>query len=245
MLKTLFSTSIATNYVWLTLITFTSWTGGAGSVTMTSHFQIFQNKSPVAPAVIESAEVVSLVDCASMCSANVLCKSFFVNCFELSSAKQICHQQNTSVSSDLELVASDMCYVQRADLFGMPATTTAASTTTVATSATTTTTASSTTASGTPVIDIVYGPKDMCPAGSTSQDFLVLTPGGVYVYDEIDDLTSAPCDGPKAFTSIFKDYPSMPAIDMVSGILIYQTSNVELYAGNITVFVFLLFLIFF
>jgi hypothetical protein len=79
---------------------------------------------------------------------------------------------------------------------------------------------------------MVYGAKDMCPGGSTNQDFLVLTPEGVYVYDEVNDLTSGACDGPIDFTTIFKGYPSIPTINSVSGILIFQTSNIELYAGK-------------
>ena len=91
---------------------------------------------------------------------------------------------------------------------------------------------------------MVYGAREMCTGGSTNTDFLVLTPAGVYVYDEIDDLTSGPCNGPVAFTTIFKDYPSIPDIGSVSGILIFQTSNIELYAGRYTHFFILYFITF-
>lgn len=82
---------------------------------------------------------------------------------------------------------------------------------------------------------MVYGPHDMCPGGLSNQDFLVLTTAGVYVYDDITDLTIAPCDGPVSFTSIFQGYGSIPTIEMTKGILIFQSSNVELYSGDTSV----------
>lgn len=82
---------------------------------------------------------------------------------------------------------------------------------------------------------MVYGPRDMCPSGPSNEDFLVLTTEGVYVYDEITDVTIAPCNGPVPFTSIFQGYPSIPTIEMTKGILISQSTNVELYSGDTSV----------
>ena len=78
--------------------------------------------------------------------------------------------------------------------------------------------------------DIIYGPRDMCSTGpSSQQDFIVINQDGVYVYDEVADLTVGPCKGPLEFTSVFGGYSDLTSVDQVSGLLLYQNS-VELFS---------------
>ena len=70
----------------------------------------------------------------------------------------------------------------------------------------------------------------MCSTAPSSQiDFVVITQDGVYVYDEVADLTVGPCSGPLEFTSVFGGYSDLTSAEQVSGLLVYQNS-VELFS---------------
>ena len=71
----------------------------------------------------------------------------------------------------------------------------------------------------------------MCSESPSSQkDFVVVAEDGIYIYDEVDDLTIAPCKGPLVFNGIFKEYGVLTDVSQVAAVLIYQ-NNVELYSS--------------
>ena len=70
----------------------------------------------------------------------------------------------------------------------------------------------------------------MCSTGPSSQkDFIVIASDGVYFYDEVTDLPSAPCKGPLSFTTVFSGGTDLDTVDQVSGMLV-RDGHVELYS---------------
>ena len=90
----------------------------------------------------------------------------------------------------------------------------------------------------TTVLEVIYGPMDMCSnAPSSQKDFLVIAQGGVYIYDEVADLTAGPCKGPLEFSSVFNGYSGLTSVDQVTAVMVYQ-NFVELYASEYKTHVF-------
>ena len=84
----------------------------------------------------------------------------------------------------------------------------------------------------TTLLEVIYGPMDMCSnAPSSQKDFLVIAQGGVYIYDEVADLTVGPCKGPLEFSSVFNGYSGLTSVDQVTAVMVYQ-NFVELYASE-------------
>ena len=81
---------------------------------------------------------------------------------------------------------------------------------------------------------------DMCSnAPSSQKDFLVIAQGGVYIYDEVADLTAGPCKGPLEFSSVFNGYSGLTSVDQVTAVMVYQ-NFVELYASEYKTHIFTL-----
>ncbi|XP_063410908.1 uncharacterized protein LOC134693893 isoform X1 [Mytilus trossulus] len=87
--------------------------------------------------------------------------------------------------------------------------------------------------SNTSIIGTVEVIQNLCDT-YTSNDIIVLTRGGIYVYDEYDDLwtSSGTCMPVQAFEDIFNAYPNLPDITEIEAIHSTNTDRVELYANN-------------
>ncbi|KAK3106566.1 hypothetical protein FSP39_022650, partial [Pinctada imbricata] len=79
-------------------------------------------------------------------------------------------------------------------------------------------------------VDLVEELEDQCTDNS-DEDFALITHGGIYFYDTLEDLVSRVCRFEPNATNFFSGYNDLPDVTMWDAVMNYKR-HIDIYTGN-------------